>query len=241
MSSSVDPLLVTLFWLILHFFYYLCISFYSSFNNNIIILISYGPAVVSYFISIITCGLLYMFVFSESFIIVTPLVFYFALHGWSRDVVRETIKKCNMVSVNVFIFGFAPFVLSEGILFISVFWGLVHFMLTPFFSNHEALFVPDATELTYANTLLLSNAAISLGSAYSTRENLILFGAPNSASFILAWAFLSLQIKEFRNLGFYLSDSVYGCIFFILSGLHFIYLNIWRIRFGSMSRSLDKF
>ena len=66
----------------LHFFYYLCISFYSSFNNNIIILISYGPAVVSYFISIITCGLLYMFVFSESFIIVTPLVFYFALHGW---------------------------------------------------------------------------------------------------------------------------------------------------------------
>ena len=82
-------------------------------------------------------------------------------------------------------------------------------MLTPFFNNHEALFVPDATELTYANTLLLSNAAISLGSAYSTRENLILFGAPNSASFILAWAFLSLQIKEFRNLGFYLSDSVY--------------------------------
>ena len=58
-----------------------------------------------------------MFVFSESFIIVTPLVFYFGSAAWSRDVVRETIKKCNMVSVNVFIFGFAPFVLSEGILF----------------------------------------------------------------------------------------------------------------------------
>ena len=154
-------------------------SFYYSFNNNIIILISYGPALVSYFISIITCGLLYMF--SESF---TTLVFYFGSAAWSRDVVRETIKKCNMVSVNVFICGFACFVLSEGILFITVFWGLVHFMLTPFLSNHEALLVPDATELTYANTLLLSNAAISLGSAYSTRENIILFGAPNSASFI---------------------------------------------------------
>ena len=78
-------------WSIIGRHYYLCISFYSSFNNNIIILISYGPAVVSYFISIITCGLLYMFVFSESFIIVTPLVFYFALHGWSRDVVREWV------------------------------------------------------------------------------------------------------------------------------------------------------
>ena len=66
--------------------------------------------------------------------------------------------------------------------------------------------------LTYGNTLLLSNAAVSLGSAYSTRENLILFGTPNSLSFILACIFLSLQIKEFRNLGFYINDSVYGSI-----------------------------
>ena len=122
-----------------------------------------------------------------------------------------------------------------------VFWGLVHFMLTPFFNNHEALFVPDATELTYANTLLLSNAAISLGSAYSTRENLILFGAPNSASFILAWAFLSLQIKEFRNLGFYLSDSVYGCIFFILEGLHFLHVIVGLMLLGIYSNFGETF
>jgi hypothetical protein len=62
------------------------------------------------------------------------------IYGWSRDLVRETIKKCNMVSVNVFIFGFTPFVLSEAILFISIFWGLIHFVSSPFFSFQESLF-----------------------------------------------------------------------------------------------------
>ncbi len=44
------------------------------------------------------------------------LTFIAGIYGWSRDLVRETIKKCNMVSVNVFIFGFTPFVISESIL-----------------------------------------------------------------------------------------------------------------------------
>jgi heme/copper-type cytochrome/quinol oxidase subunit 3 len=85
-------------------------------------------------------------------------------------------------------------------------------------------FMPDPCELTYGNTLLLSNAAISLGS-----REFNLFGSPHSASFILAWMFISLQIKEFRNLGFYVNDSVYGCVFFFLSGLHFFHVVVGLI------------
>ena len=83
------------------------------------------------------------------------LTFIAGIYGWSRDLVRETIKKCNMVSVNVFIFGFTPFVISESILFISIFWGLIHFISSPFFNFQESLFLPDPCELTYGNTLLL--------------------------------------------------------------------------------------
>ena len=43
-------------------------------------------------------------------------------------------------------------------------------------------------------------------------------------SLFSSWAFLALQVKEFRNLGFYVSDSVYGCVFFFLSGLHFFHV-----------------
>merc|ERR1711900_66428 len=90
---------------------------------------------------------------------------------------------------------------------------------------HEGLYVPDPCELTYANTLLLSNAAVSLGCAFIIKEiyssSMVLFSL---ISFILAWTFISLQIKEFRNMGFSINDSVYSSVFFFLTGLHFFHL-----------------
>merc|ERR1711988_2047294 len=80
-------------------------------------------------------------------------------------------------------------------------------------------------ELTFANTLLLSNAAISLGGAFVSLEiscsSGILFSL---VSFILAWTFISLQIKEFRVMGLFINDSVYSSVFFFLTGLHFFHL-----------------
>merc|ERR1711865_1067505 len=80
-------------------------------------------------------------------------------------------------------------------------------------------------ELTFANTLLLSNAAVSLGGAFVSLEiscsSGILFSL---VSFILAWTFISLQIKEFRVMGLFINDSVYSSLFFSLTGLHFFHL-----------------
>merc|ERR1711957_117924 len=89
----------------------------------------------------------------------------------------------------------------------------------------EGFYVPDPCELTFANTLLLSNAALSLGGAFISLEIsssfLIFFSL---FSFILAWTFISLQIKEFRIMGLSINDSVYSCLFFFLTGLHFFHL-----------------
>merc|ERR1711933_674910 len=86
-------------------------------------------------------------------------------------------------------------------------------------------YVPDPCELTFGNTLLLSNAAVSLGGAFISLEIsssfLIYFSL---FSFILAWTFISLQIKEFRIMGLSTNDSVYSCLFFFLTGLHFFHL-----------------
>merc|ERR1712186_12895 len=41
-----------------------------------------------------------------------------------------------------------------------------------------------------------------------------------------SWDFISLQIKEFRIMGLSINDSVYSCIFFFLTGLHFFHLLI---------------
>merc|ERR1711934_496694 len=89
----------------------------------------------------------------------------------------------------------------------------------------EGFYLPDPCELTFANTLLLSNAAISLGNAFISLEissQLLIFFS--LFSFILAWTFISLQIKEFRIMGLSINDSVYSCLFFFLTGLHFFHL-----------------
>merc|ERR1712151_1457604 len=86
-------------------------------------------------------------------------------------------------------------------------------------------YVPDPCELTFANTLLLSNAAVSLGGAFVSLEissSFLIF--LSLFSFIQAWTFISLQIKEFRILGLSINDSVYSSVFFFLTGLHFFHL-----------------
>merc|ERR1712146_731253 len=73
-------------------------------------------------------------------------------------------------------------------------------------------------------TLLLSNAAVSLGGAFVSLEissSLIFFSL---FSFLLAWTFISLQIKEFRIMGLSINDSVYSfSSFFLQDYISFIF------------------
>ena len=122
---------------------------------------------------------------------------------------------------------FLLFLVSEGLLFVSFFWTSFHSLssLTLGICPVEGFYLPDPCELTFSNTLLLSNAAISLGNAFISLEIssqfLIFFSL---FSFILAWTFISLQIKEFRIMGLSINNSVYSCVFFFLTGLHFFHL-----------------
>merc|ERR1712050_225570 len=116
---------------------------------------------------------------------------------------------------------------SEGLLFISFFWGTFHSLSSPNYGMcfGEGFYLPDPCELTFANTLLLSNAAVSLGGAVVSLEissQLLIFFS--LFSFILAWTFISLQFKEFRIMGLSINDSVYSSLFFFLTGLHFFHL-----------------
>merc|ERR1739845_307644 len=122
---------------------------------------------------------------------------------------------------------FFLFLFSEALLFISFFWASFHSLSSPTLGIYpgEGFYLPDPCELTFANTLLLSNAAVSLANAFISLEIssqfLIFFSL---FSFILAWTFISLQIKEFLIMGLSINDSVYSSLFFFLTGLHFFHL-----------------
>merc|ERR1711971_1042594 len=140
----------------------------------------------------------------------------FAFHFWFRDLLRELDKKYEILLIFIFLLFFLFFA-SEALLFISFFWGSFHSLSSPTLGVcfGEGFYLPDPCELTFANTLLLSNAAVSLGGAFVSLEIssqfLIFFSL---FSFILAWTFISLQIKEFLIMGFFFLDSVYSSVFF---------------------------
>merc|ERR1712190_139098 len=157
-------------------------------------------------------------------------LFFFGLiisfHFWFRDLLREFYKKYEILLM-VLCLVFFLFLASEALLFISFFWASFHSLSSPTLGvwPGEGFYVPDPCELTFANTLLLSNAAVSLGGAFVSLEIscsfLIFFSL---FSFILAWTFISLQIKEFRIMGLSINDSVYSSVFFFLTALHFFHL-----------------
>merc|ERR1712078_123522 len=125
------------------------------------------------------------------------LLFFFGLiisfHYWFRDLLRELLKKYEVLLIILFL-GFLLFLISEGLLFVSFFWASFHSLSSPSLGlwPGEAFYIPDPMELTFANTLLLSNAAVSLGGAFISLEISCSSGILFSLiSFILAWTFIS--------------------------------------------------
>merc|ERR1712212_1248036 len=147
-------------------------------------------------------------------------------HFWFRDLLRDFDKKYEVLLMVLFLVFFL-FLASEGLLFVSFFWTSFHSLSSPTLGSQpgEGFYQQDPCELTFANTLLLSNAAISLGNAFISLEIssqfIILFSL---SAFIFAWTFISLQIKEFRTMGLSINDSVFSSLFFFLTGLHFFHL-----------------
>merc|ERR1712054_450081 len=157
-----------------------------------------------------------------------------SFHYWFRDLLREFTKKYEILLIFFFLLLFL-FLASEALLFISFFWASFHSLSSPSFGlcPGEGFYVPDPCELTFANTLLLSNAAVSLGGAFISLEissSLLIYFS--LFSFILAWTFISLQIKEFRIMGLSINDSVYSCLFFFLTALHFFHLVVGLLLLG---------
>merc|ERR1712093_235961 len=85
-----------------------------------------------------------------------------SFHYWFRDLLRELNKKYEILLMVLFLVFFL-FLGSEALLFISFFWASFHSLSSPSLGiwPGEGFYAPDPCELTFANTLLLSNAAVS--------------------------------------------------------------------------------
>merc|ERR1711976_261368 len=139
-----------------------------------------------------------------------------------------------LLSVNLYCWKGLHFSWSNSHLFLLVIVGLIfsfHFwfrdLLRELAKKYEILLI------CWFLVFYLFLASESLGGAFVSLEissQFVIFFC--LFSFIQAWTFVSLQIKEFQIMGLSINDSVYSSVFFFLTGLHFFHLLLGLLLLG---------
>lgn len=148
---------------------------------------------------------------------------------WWRDVIREaTFEGHHTSSVQLGLrMGMLLFILSEVMFFVAFFWAFFHASLAPAIDigavwPPKGIAVLSPWEVPFLNTLLL----LSSGAAVTWAHHAILAGDRQSATYgliatiVLAVFFTALQVVEYLEAPFTISDSVYGSTFFMATGFH---------------------
>ena len=153
---------------------------------------------------------------------------------WQRDVLREAMGGFHTIKVRRGIqIGFLLFQISELVLFSGLFWTYFHSALAP--SIEQGLSWPPLGinpvkpgGLPLSNTvylvasgfiLSLAHHAVTLGVKVQTGKNLAI-------TVLVGLIFVYLQGKEYKYGEFTITDSVYGSVFYMTTGLHGVHVMI---------------
>nr|WGC93663.1 cytochrome c oxidase subunit III [Mansonella perstans] len=180
-----------------------------------------------------------------SFFVCLLYLFYIFLL-WVKDVIMEDISgEYSLYDYRMFTQGFRLFLFSELSLFFSVFWSFFDYSLCPltWFGGEWCpigILSPDYLGINGAASIfLMMNSQIL---KYSRR--FLCLNMLNCEYFLLICIFigsffLCFQYYEYTNNCFVMSDSVYGNVFYIGTGLHgmhvfigvlFLIFNYFRIK-----------
>lgn len=148
---------------------------------------------------------------------------------WYNEVITEsTFSGFHTIIVQSGLkLGFILFIISEIMLFFGFFWAFFHMSLSPDMTlgliwPPMAIIVINPLEIPLFNTLLLLLSGFSLTWVHVALVNNLAKDVFDGwiITLLLGSFFLILQIMEYYESTFSFNDSVYGCTFFMLTGLH---------------------
>jgi cytochrome c oxidase subunit 3 len=157
---------------------------------------------------------------------------------WFISVTREATASGNHTFAvqKGLTLGFFLFIISEIFFFFSVFWAFFHSSLAPTVEL-GSVWPPAGIEsmnpwdVPLLNTVLL----LSSGATLTYSHHCLIAGNRKGSLYgllltiVLAIIFTGLQVYEYYNASFTISDGVYGSTFYIATGLHALHVNVGTI------------
>ena len=153
----------------------------------------------------------------------------YSMAVWWRDVIREgTFEGLHTSAVQQGLrYGMILFIVSEIMFFAAFFWAFFHSSLSPTVEigavwPPQGIQVLNPWEIPFLNTVIL----LSSGASVTWAHHAILAGYRKDSiealiyTIILAIFFTLLQYYEYCASPFNISDSVYGSVFYMTTGLH---------------------
>nr|QTC30714.1 cytochrome oxidase subunit 3 [Psyttalia concolor] len=186
---------------------------------------------------ILMSGLIKMFMLKEfKLMYIGYLIMILVVIQWWRDIIRESTYQGNHtdeVGLGLRL-GMGLFILSEVMFFVSFFWGYFHMFLSPSVElgglwPPKDLLVFNPYNIPLLNTMILLSSGVTItwchylminGSDYKDLKNSV------NLTIFLGILFMMFQYKEYSESYFSISDSVYGSVFFMMTGFHGLHVMI---------------
>nr|AFY16824.1 cytochrome c oxidase subunit III [Leptobelus sp. HL-2012] len=207
------------------------------------------PLISSMALLTLTSGMVNMFFNNNMNLMLIGLtITLLCMTQWWRDMIRESTfqglhTKTVMKNMKM---GMIMFILSEIMFFTAFFWAFFHSSLSPSIEigmNWPPLNIKSFNPLSIPllNTMILLSSGVSLTWAHSSvlTKNFTQSMKSMMITITLGIYFSLLQLYEYYESSFSISDSVYGSSFFMSTGFHgihvmigttFIYISKMRIK-----------
>jgi cytochrome c oxidase subunit 3 len=174
------------------------------------------------------------------------LTILYTMYVWWRDIIREaTFEGQHTFAVQQGLRqGVLLFIVSEVMFFFAFFWAFFDASIKPSFAI-GGVYPPEGLEILNMWGIPLLNTVILLtsGATVTWAHHGIVAGAKRSSqiglflTICLAIIFTALQVFEYVNAPFSISDGIYGSTFFMATGFHGFHVFIGTCFFNCVFNS----